>query len=108
MAVSALAVLGLGLGLGFALSSNVPSHRFTTPPTATAPAVHRPAKSHVTVPDVLGESPADAGLMLADIGLAERFSDPTRTGMVVVAQTPPAGSVVIEGSQVTITLSNES
>jgi PASTA domain len=115
----AVPVLGSGLGIGLGLSE-APSAQptplaedsVTTTTTASRPdttTFSAPTKTPIpgptTVPDVIGDTAAQAVAQFANAGLASEFIPMTSQSVplgVVVAQTPGPGTAVPQGSVVSI------
>jgi PASTA domain len=117
--VIALLVVVLGTGGG---SRGHNAHRVALPPTATttAPSTttttapdtstttnHGPTR--VTVPELAGESQAQAQSVLAELGLSvgqiHLVAGASAAG-TVLSQAPVAGSLIVPGSVVTLTVSS--
>jgi beta-lactam-binding protein with PASTA domain len=111
--VLAFAVAVLGLGLAALLGAfGGGGHVATAAPTTTSTTnVTVPADEqnhHVVVPNVVGESQAQATATLAAAGLGTSarsvdLNDGTPVG-TVVAESPWQGSIVVPGSLVSITV----
>jgi beta-lactam-binding protein with PASTA domain len=107
--ISLLAVV-LGTGVG---SGGHDAHRVATPPptTTTAPLTTTTTNgiARVTVPEVVGESQAVAQSTLKEVGLTVgqiHLAPATIAAGTVISQEPIAGSLVVPGSVVTITVSS--
>jgi hypothetical protein len=119
-----LALIGLGIWAILQANQPTPAPIVTTsaapiptttaapaPPTTTGPppaTATSPAAILVLIPELKGASQADATNQLTALGLhpvpGEAFSDDVPVG-AVVGTTPPAGTQVPQGSQVTVLIS---
>jgi PASTA domain len=99
VAVIALLVLGATAGLTFAAGSSLP-------PTPTTPAVTVPAPPPLVVPDVRGQAYVFAKGTLEESGFAWRIAGSVKgyAANMVTAQSPPAGTKLVDTGAPTITL----
>jgi hypothetical protein len=109
--VALLAVL-VGTGAG---SGGHNAHRIAIPPTATTTTIPRTTTTttdgapRVTVPELAGKSEAQAQSAVKDLGLSVgqiHLAPGASAAGTVISQAPNAGSLVVPGSVVTITVSS--